>query len=408
MAALGCALASGRCEAQSAKLARQVPEWGVNAAIESDLLGTKPGPAAKIAERQLRDERAVREDNKKLRILLVGNSYTRFNLLHMLIERLAEASGGPRVQVEIEARAGYSLRMHLKSKAVLSKIRYGRYSHVVLQGHSLSAIDHPDELAEDAERFAAAIAAAGSRAVLFETWARKPETSLYKKHASLRTFDEMVSLIETAYWGIARRLQIGLAPVGNAFERAWRQDPAVPLWGSDGSHPKLAGSYMAACVIYGAVTGRDPRDATWEPFGVDRRLAAHIRDVAAVSLAGVTAVGGPSSSNALAAMGGGRSSAGLAKSAKVHRASAKPEPHVAASMTAFMGAPPGAPEPAAQDDDQAAGSDGAGDEAAAPDEDSDVRAPAPSRELDVKPEKASYVPRGRANIGSSAGPVLVF
>jgi hypothetical protein len=262
--------------AQALNIASSRPQWGADAAIDADLLGESP----KARERD-------GNHKKPLRVLLVGNSYTKFNLLHMLIERVAEAAPGPRLKVDVEARGGYSLRMHLKSRSAMIKIRNGHYSHVVLQGHSLSAIDHPDELAEDAERFHNVITASGSRTVLYETWARKPNTSLYRKHALVRTFDDMAGRIDTAYTGIARRLHAELAPVGGAFVRAWKSTPVVSVWGNDGSHPTLAGSYLAACVLYGAITGRDPRESTWAPFPIDARQGAQIRAVAAASLSAV-------------------------------------------------------------------------------------------------------------------------
>jgi hypothetical protein len=322
--------------AQALNLASARPQWGADAAIEADLLG---------------DSREGGSHKKPLRVLLVGNSYTKFNLLHLLLARIADGASGPRLHVDVEARGGYSLRMHLKSRTALIKIKNGHYTHVVLQGHSLSAVDHPDELAEDAERFNTVIAASGSRTVLYETWARKPNTSLYRKHALVRTFDDMVGRIDTAYSGIARKLHVELAPVGGAFVRAWRTDPAVPLWGSDGSHPTLAGSYMAACVLYGAITGRDPRESTYVPFPLDPRFAATIRAVAAASLSDVPAgdVLPRSVTTGLAANSGGsnpelgKSARTTAVSAKLSRSSAKPHEagHVAATIADFLGRAPG-------------------------------------------------------------------
>jgi hypothetical protein len=328
------------CAAQTLNLASSRPQWGANAAIEADLLGDSSG----------------RETNRKkaLRVLLVGNSYTKFNLLHMLLAKVADGASGPRLHVDVEARGGYSLRMHLKSRTALIKIKNGHYSHVVLQGHSLSAVDHPDELAEDAERFNAAIAASGSRTVLYETWARKPNTSLYRKHSFVRTFDDMVRRIDTTYLGIARRLHVELAPVGGAFVRAFRSEPGVQLWGSDGSHPTLAGSYLAACVLYGAITGRDPRESTYVPFPLDARLGANIRAVAAASLNEVPDwPAGELAPSTLVASGGGSSGQDASKpgrplaSAKV-RGGAKPREvspgHVAASIAALLGRAPGETE----------------------------------------------------------------
>jgi hypothetical protein len=331
--------------AQALNIASARPQWGSDAAIESDLL----------------NESNTREGNsrkKPLRVLLVGNSYTKFNLLHMLIERVADAAPGPRLHVDVEARGGYSLRMHLKSRAALMKIRNGHYSHVVLQGHSLSAIDHPDELSEDAERFHSAITASGSRTVLYETWARKPNTSLYKKHTVVRTFDDMVGRIDTAYSGIARRLHAELAPVGGAFVRAWKSEPAVAVWGSDGSHPTLAGSYLAACVLYGAITGRDPRESNWAPFPIDARLGAQLRSVASATLSAIPEWPAgdlvPAALAASVAANSGtppesKSGRASAASAKTNRAGKKASEsarsgHVAASIADFLGRAPGQPD----------------------------------------------------------------
>jgi hypothetical protein len=329
--------------AQALNIASARPQFGADAAIEADLLG----------DSSARDG-APRK--KALRVLLVGNSYTKFNLLHLLLARVADGAPGPRLHVDVEARGGYSLRMHWKSRTALVKIRNGHYTHVVLQGHSLSAIDHPDELAEDAEHFNSEIAAAGSRTVLYETWARKPNTSLYRKHALVRTFEDMAGRIDHAYSGIAKRLHAELAPVGGAFARSWHSDPAVSLWGSDGSHPTLAGSYMAACVLYGAITGRDPRESTYVPFPLDPKSAANIRAVAAESLSALPDWPSgdilPPSLTGVAARGGsaapemGKSARASTVAAKVSRGSAKQREagHVAASIADFLGRAPGQTE----------------------------------------------------------------
>jgi hypothetical protein len=273
-------------------------------------------------------------EQKPLRVLMIGNSYTRFNLLHKMLQRVAEASGR-RVHVDIEARGGYSLRQHLKHGTALARIRNGRYTHVVLQGHSMSAVDHPDQLAEDAQRFHAAITAAGAQTVLYQTWARRPNASIYRNHHQLRSFADMALLVDTTYSGIARRLGAELAPVGGAFQQALQHDPSVPLWGSDGSHPTLAGSYMAACVLYGAITGTDPRQTSYVPWTLDSSLANKLRTVAATSLlfpgdlpfSGKPPLVAPSAPSSPSVVG-----------------------NVAASIAALMGPPPGAdPVPSASD-----------------------------------------------------------
>jgi hypothetical protein len=221
-----------------------------------------------------------------LRVLLVGNSYTMHHSLHVLLQRVAAAvAGGPQLIVDAVARGGFSLRNHLRKGEALQRIRARRYTHVVLQGHSLSALDHPDELGVDAERFKQAIDAAEGRTVLYATWARSPEVSLYRTHRLVHSFSDMSTRVSSVYSDLSTRLGAGLAPVGAAFERSLVEHPRLTLWGVDGSHPSLAGSYMAACVLYGAITGVNPSQTSYVPPGLRDSDAEWVRSVAAESLA---------------------------------------------------------------------------------------------------------------------------
>jgi hypothetical protein len=221
-----------------------------------------------------------------VRVLLVGNSYTMHHSLHQMLERVAKGvEGGPALSADAVAHGGYSLRNHLRTGLALQRIRAGHYTHVVLQGHSLSAVDHPSELAQDAERFKQVIDAAAGRTVFYATWARSPEVSLYRTHKQVHSFEEMSTRVSSTYFDLSSKLGAALAPVGSAFEHALVTHPKLSLWGSDGSHPSLAGSYMAACVLYGAITGRDPSSTRFVPKGLPEADARLVREVAMESLA---------------------------------------------------------------------------------------------------------------------------
>jgi hypothetical protein len=227
----------------------------------------------------------VRVASNGLRVLLIGNSYTMHHTLHLMLQRVAAGvSGGPQLVVDAEAHGGYSLHNHLRTGQALARIRSGHYTHVVLQGHSMSALDHPDQLSADAERFKQAIDGAAARTVFYATWARSPEARMYLSNKLVHSFEEMTDRVDAAYLGLSRRLGAGIAPVGRAFQHALVQEPKLALWGSDGSHPTVAGSYMAACVLYGALTGADPRASAYVPAELSEHDAALIRGIAAQSL----------------------------------------------------------------------------------------------------------------------------
>lgn len=234
------------------------------------LLGVAPASAG--------NERSEGE----LRVLFVGNSYTRFNNLPLMVRRLADSvPDGPRLFVERETRPGYNLRRHWRRRAALHRIRAGRYTHVVLQSHSLDPLRHPDELEEYARRFQAEIDRTGARTVLYETWARRAGSRLYRRGDDAASPDEMQSRISVVYGRLARALGADLAPVGRAWKKAIDSVPDATLYRRDGTHPSMRGTYLAACVIYGAVTGRSPTTLRWAPFGMNEVTAARLRSIAA-------------------------------------------------------------------------------------------------------------------------------
>jgi hypothetical protein len=97
----------------------------------------------------------------------------------------------------------------------------------------------------------------------------------------VHTFDEMAAQIDGVYSSLATRLGARLAPVGRAFVAAVANDPSLELYRSDSSHPTPAGSFLAACVLYGALTGQDPRASSYVPFGSNAVEAERIKTLAA-------------------------------------------------------------------------------------------------------------------------------
>ncbi len=221
------------------------------------------------------------------RVLFIGNSYTHYNLLPVLVSRLAAAMPDPlRLRVRAVTRPGYTLRMHWKKrKELLSRIRNGKYSHVVLQGHSLDPIDRIDEFQEYASRFDRAIDAAGAQTVLYQTWARHPGDRLYRDHPLVHSAEEMFARVDDVYARAAHRLDARLAPVGLAFKRALQQHPDLRLYRPDGSHPSRSGTFLAACVIFGSLTDSDPARSAYRPHEISRSEARKLKQVAAAALA---------------------------------------------------------------------------------------------------------------------------
>lgn len=229
---------------------------------------------------------AVRaEHDAPLSVLFLGNSYTRFNVLPQLVRRLGRGPDTqPRLRVEAHARAGYTLRMHWRSPEVRRAVRSGRYTHVVLQDHSLRPLDRAEEFTDYVTRFAQAAERAGTRTVLYETWPRRPGDRLYRTHATVHDPQQMLGRVGDAYRELAHALGASVAPVGLAFLQGLGAHPEIELYRADGTHPSWAGSFLAACVLYGTLTGEDPRVTEYHPWEVDAGTANALRQLAAEAL----------------------------------------------------------------------------------------------------------------------------
>jgi hypothetical protein len=80
---------------------------------------------------------------------------------------------------------------------------------------------------------------------LYLTWARQH-------------IPEMQEVLNNAYFTLARKLGATVAPVGMAWQKALKANPALRLHKRDKSHPTLLGSYLAACVFYATLFQTSP------------------------------------------------------------------------------------------------------------------------------------------------------
>lgn len=179
-------------------------------------------------------------------MLFIGNSYTFYNDLPDLLERIArEAGKGRTIEASMEVGSGYSLSTHWAASDALRRIRTRQWDYVVLQESSQGPIEAFARFEEYAGRFAAEIRAAGSTPLLFVTWA--PEFMADSQAA-----------ITAAYRSVGRAVDARLAPVGPAWQAAHAAPPALQLFDADGTHPAPLGSYLAAAVFYATLFHESP------------------------------------------------------------------------------------------------------------------------------------------------------
>lgn len=218
-------------------------------------------------EPEARDRAAVGAvADKPLRVLMIGNSFTSFHQMPKTLDGLGRAkSGAPRLIVETATVGGATLQRHWEEGKAAARIREGGWDFVVLQEQSRRPVDETDLMYRFAVLLDQEVRKMGARTVLYLTWRWQDHT--YEQRC-----------LDDAYFGLGLRLGAKVAPVGPAWQRAREADPDMVLYSQDRYHPSPAGSYLAACVLYAALTGEEPSD---EPTaGVPAEAARLLRRVA--------------------------------------------------------------------------------------------------------------------------------
>jgi hypothetical protein len=179
-----------------------------------------------------------------LRVLFIGNSFTSRNDLPGLITQLA-AARGKTLHHRLIFAGGAPLRAHWNAGKAAAAIREGKYDYVVLQEQSTLPVKNTARMHETVRLLDEVIRTAGSKTVLYMTWARRhaPETQ---------------TAITDAYNRIGKELGATVVPVGTAWRRFLAKHDQPVLHDKDDSHPTLAGSYLAACVFLAVLFGESP------------------------------------------------------------------------------------------------------------------------------------------------------
>ena len=209
------------------------------------------------------------------RVLFVGNSYTYENDLPAVFRHLARA-GGHAVVTGMEANGGETLEGHVTSTETPAAITAG-WQLVVLQEQSeipAVASVRQQVMYPAVRTLVAQVRAAGGSPVLLETWAHLDGWSDYRLD-----YAAMQAGISAGYREIGVELRIPVAPAGDAWEREKAQDSSVELWQADGSHPTVAGTYLAACVLFAEVFDASPVGSS-STEGLPEAVARELQQVA--------------------------------------------------------------------------------------------------------------------------------
>ncbi len=264
-------------------------------------------------------------------ILFIGNSFTfgsgsavRFYRADTVTDLNHEGIGGvPALfksfteqagldyEVSLETRGGSGLDFHLENK--LGVIGRRGWDTVVMHGFSTLDAEKPRDpakLVATSKQMADVLRARNPNVRLFlmATWSRADQVYPARGAWAGTPIDAMARDVRAAYDQAASTASAkAVIPVGEAWSRAFQTGVADPnpydgieagkvnLWTYDHYHASTYGYYLEALVVFGSVTGRDPRslgdnECSAFELGLPRAEVKALQQVAFDQLASTGAV----------------------------------------------------------------------------------------------------------------------
>jgi hypothetical protein len=219
------------------------------------------------------------------------------------------AQAGLNVDVSLETHPGVGFDYHLANRQTLLGSR--PWDKVVMQGQSMMDNDKPGDptkLIATSRQLADFLRSRNPKTELYlmATWSRADQTYPQKGAWFGKPIETMARDIRAGVNKAASAAAIKtVIPVGEAWTRAMQTGLADPnpydgvdpgkidLWTTDHYHASAAGYYLEALVVFGSLTGRDPRslgqsECTAFELGFD---PAHVRALQQVAFDELMAAG---------------------------------------------------------------------------------------------------------------------
>jgi len=188
--------------------------------------------------------------------LFIGNSYTYVNDLPGIINDIAISKGNT-FNHQSHTPGGSTLAQHASNSNVQTLLNSVEWDYVILQDQSQNPSFPPSQVANEVYPYAASLcddirqADTCSQPVFFMTWGRENgDAQNCEFYPPLCTYEGMQDRLTESYTEMAEDNNTLLAPVGIAWKSIRENHPNIDLYSSDGSHPSIHGSYLAACVFY--------------------------------------------------------------------------------------------------------------------------------------------------------------
>ena len=216
-------------------------------------------------------------------MLFIGNSYTGYNSLPTMVENVATSAGYSFSNSSLTP-GGATLYQHSQNTSTYNQMASKNWDYVVIQAQSqepsfpnnqvaTQTLPYADQLVDSIRSIVPC-----AQPTFFRTWGRENGDQWNCPYfPPLCTYEGMDSLLHLRYRMMADSNDAYLSPVGSVWKYIRDTDSTIALYTSDGSHPSLAGSYVAACTFFTVFTRSNPMNITFDA-NLDTAVASTIRE----------------------------------------------------------------------------------------------------------------------------------
>ncbi|SDJ66785.1 PKD domain-containing protein [Chryseobacterium jejuense] len=197
------------------------------------------------------------------KVFFIGNSYTYFNDLPILVQDIAQSTGDI-LEHQSQTPGGSTLQQHINSTTIATLMQ-GNWDYVVLQEQSQLPSLTDQQVQTQVYPYAAQLSDfvkntnGCGNVIFYMTWGRKNgDASRCSVQPSVCTYEGMDDLISKHYIEMAMDNEAILSPVGKVWRAIRELDPALELYNLDESHPSYIGSMVAAYTFYTVIFKKDP------------------------------------------------------------------------------------------------------------------------------------------------------
>lgn len=217
----------------------------------------------------------------QVNVLFIGNSYTHYNNMPKIFEKIAK-SKGKMVYADSIAVSGSTLKEHAGRASTYKKMKSRKWDYVIIQGFSRELAQDSSVIATETIPYVQQLidsvqkSSPCSSIYFYMTWGYK---NGYAAEEANNTNVKMQERVRQGYFQLHEKFGYPMVPVGLVWSELMSENPEINLYQEDDQHPNINGSFTIAATFFTALF-KESLDNCFVPEKADKVWAEKIKKTA--------------------------------------------------------------------------------------------------------------------------------